>query len=133
LHKNLYNISSIDRIVVCYNRLNESIPFNIGLTLPTIKRPIPKDIERLLRPKALVFAQNQLEDGLSFINSLTNYSHLCRIDIHQNFFTGQIPKSTANLSSYLRFINLGDNPFPLELSISKVCNGCIFNKIYFAA
>ncbi|KAJ4839278.1 hypothetical protein Tsubulata_011429, partial [Turnera subulata] len=155
LPKGLYNISSIERIVVSSNRLNGRIPSDIGLTLPKLKYlilvnnsftgliqrintlsnastlvdidfgnnyfrgPIPKDLGRLPQLKALVFAQNQLEDDLSFINSLTNYSYLHRIDIHQNFLTGQIPKSIANLSSYLRFINLGDNQLrgaiPMEI------------------
>ncbi|KAJ4840734.1 hypothetical protein Tsubulata_032473 [Turnera subulata] len=63
-----------------------------------LRGSIPKDLWRLHQLQFLVFRGNQLEDDLSFINSLTNCSHLVAIDIQQNFFNDQIPKFIANLS-----------------------------------
>ncbi|KAJ4840735.1 hypothetical protein Tsubulata_032475 [Turnera subulata] len=149
----LYNISSIEFIDVHNNRLNGSIPSDIGLTLPRLlylgltnnsftglipqtlsnasrlktivfgdnyfRGPIPKDLGRLPQLQYLIFGENQLEDDLSFINSLTNCSHLFTIDIHQNFFRGQIPKFIGNLSADLGDMRLANNQLrgaiPIEI------------------
>ncbi|KAJ4830715.1 hypothetical protein Tsubulata_032663 [Turnera subulata] len=81
--------------------------------------PMPKDLGRLPQLHEFVFAQNQLEDDVSFINSLTNCSHLFSIIIEENFFTGQIPKFIAILSAHFRAIDFGENllhgPIPIEI------------------
>ncbi|KAJ4827032.1 hypothetical protein Tsubulata_018206, partial [Turnera subulata] len=86
---------------------NASTFETIVLGLNYLRGPIPKDLGSLPQLKVLAFAQNQVEDDLNFIKSLTNCSHLRSISIQQNFLTGHIPKFIANLSANLRAIDLG--------------------------
>ncbi|KAJ4847095.1 hypothetical protein Tsubulata_024166 [Turnera subulata] len=65
-----------------------------------LRGPIPKDLGRLQQLKHLSFTNNQLEeDGLSFIDSLTNCS---RLDLSGNQLRGAIPIWVEYLSGLQR-------------------------------
>ncbi|KAJ9167172.1 hypothetical protein P3X46_021842 [Hevea brasiliensis] len=90
----LSNASALIQIVIMSNRFSGIVPKEFGM------------LQHLLY---LEFAQNQLQDDLSFINSITNCSSLLNINLSSNFLKGTLPNSIANLSKHLQAIFLSDN------------------------
>ncbi|XP_015579440.1 probable LRR receptor-like serine/threonine-protein kinase At3g47570 isoform X2 [Ricinus communis] len=70
---------------------------------------IPRDLGKLLHLRVVEFHFNQLEDDLSFIDSLTNCSMLSIIGLRSNFLRGSIPMSIANLSKQMQVMDLAQN------------------------
>ncbi|KAL7176581.1 hypothetical protein ACSBR2_030004 [Camellia fascicularis] len=68
---------------------------------------MPRDIRKLLGLRRIVVYQNQLQDDLTFISSLTNCTSLKAIVAHRNKFT-EVPSSIGNLTSLIT-LNLGEN------------------------
>ncbi|CAL5417249.1 unnamed protein product [Camellia sinensis] len=70
---------------------------------------MPRDIGKLLGLRRIVVYQNQLQDDLTFISSLTNCTTLKAIVARNNLFRGSLPDSIANLSTYLGWIDMRFN------------------------
>ncbi|CAL5348237.1 unnamed protein product [Camellia sinensis] len=70
---------------------------------------MPRDLGKLLSLRWISVPQNQLQDDLTFISSLTNCTRLQLIDAGDNLFRGSLPDSIANLSTYLSWIDLHNN------------------------
>ncbi|CAL5435689.1 unnamed protein product [Camellia sinensis] len=70
---------------------------------------MPRDLGKLLGLRWINVYQNQLQDDLTFISSLTNCTSLHHINAGKNLFRGSLPDSLANLSTYLSWINLENN------------------------
>ncbi|EEF35543.1 serine-threonine protein kinase, plant-type, putative [Ricinus communis] len=103
---------------VNFNKLTGPIPISLsnasGLTemvfsMNAFSGLFPKDLGMLKRLLYLDCSSNQLQDDLSFIESLTNCSSLTALDLQSNLFQGNVPNSIANLSKDLMAIALSDN------------------------
>ncbi|KAJ9145897.1 hypothetical protein P3X46_028225 [Hevea brasiliensis] len=90
----LSNASALQKIVLLSNHFTGSIPKNLGM-LPNLHD--------------VILAVNQLQDDLSFIDSLTNCSSLQQINVARNFLNGSIPKSITNLSKNIWILGLSEN------------------------
>ena len=70
-------------------------------------------LEKLNRLSVLVILDNKLGNGrendLSFLFSLTNFTHLRILQISDNNFGGELPKCIANFSTTLIFLSLEKN------------------------
>ncbi|KAI8531158.1 hypothetical protein RHMOL_Rhmol11G0115800 [Rhododendron molle] len=70
---------------------------------------MPKDLGELLNLRSMNFGDNQLEDDISFISSLTNCTKLKFLIVARNLLKGSLPNSVANLSIHLSFLVLSEN------------------------
>ncbi|CAL5414377.1 unnamed protein product [Camellia sinensis] len=87
----LSNASEIERIEFSANEFSGTMPGDLG---------------KLLRLQRISVDQNQLQDDLTFISSLTNCTSLQFIVACNNRFRGTLPDSIANFSTYLNSIDL---------------------------
>ncbi|KAL0441692.1 UNVERIFIED_CONTAM: putative LRR receptor-like serine/threonine-protein kinase [Sesamum radiatum] len=71
--------------------------------------PMPKNLDRLPDLLFLAIWSSNIQDDISFISSLTNCTKLGHLDISDNFLTGSLPHSVANLSSQLSYMSIGRN------------------------
>ncbi|XP_015579423.3 probable LRR receptor-like serine/threonine-protein kinase At3g47570 isoform X1 [Ricinus communis] len=103
---------------VNFNKLTGPIPISLsnasgltemGFSMNAFSGLFPKDLGMLKRLLYLDCSSNQLQDDLSFIESLTNCSSLTALDLQSNLFQGNVPNSIANLSKDLMAIALSDN------------------------
>ncbi|KDP31584.1 hypothetical protein JCGZ_14809 [Jatropha curcas] len=111
-------LPKLSSLALAYNKFTGSIPVTLS-NASTLERfafssnhftgSIPKDLGKLPRLLMAFFSENQLQDDLSFIDSLTNCSGLQQIHVERNFFNGSIPKSIANLSKDMWFLGLSEN------------------------
>ncbi|CAH8352377.1 unnamed protein product [Eruca vesicaria subsp. sativa] len=94
----LTNISTLERFHISSNNLTGSIPLSFG---------------KLRNLWWLGIAQNALGNNsfsdLEFIGGLTNCTELEFLDAGYNRLGGELPASTANLSTKLTSLNLGGN------------------------
>ncbi|KAI5669383.1 hypothetical protein M9H77_19236 [Catharanthus roseus] len=99
------NATKLEIICLSTNKFQGELPKNIGNYLPNLQ--------------VLAIGTNLLEGDLTFISSLTNCSGLQILDINDNNFEGELPKSIGNLSSNLQQLMLDFNKIsgeiPLEL------------------
>jgi Leucine-rich repeat (LRR) protein len=94
----LHNLTNIRVIRMAHNLLEGTVPPGLG-NLP------------LLQMYNIGFNKiiNSGEDGLSFITSLTNSTHLIFLAIDGNHLEGVIPESIGNLSKVLSKLYMGGN------------------------
>ncbi|KAL0354865.1 UNVERIFIED_CONTAM: putative LRR receptor-like serine/threonine-protein kinase [Sesamum radiatum] len=71
--------------------------------------PMPKNLDRLPDLQSLSIWSSNIQDDISFISSLTNCTKLKYLDISDNFLTGSLPHSVANLSTQLSYMSIGRN------------------------
>jgi Leucine-rich repeat (LRR) protein len=88
----LYNISTLRTIAVAINRLNGTLPANIGLTLPNLLY--------------LNIVDNEFSGPIPV--SLSNASQLEFLFLSYNNFVGQVPTDLGNLLN-LSVLNVGGN------------------------
>ncbi|XP_026411219.1 probable LRR receptor-like serine/threonine-protein kinase At3g47570 [Papaver somniferum] len=98
LPNSISNLSRLSVLDILDNQFTGSVPPKLG-TL--------KDLTNLNIAKNY-FGRGEV-DGLSFLNTLPNCSKLEKLSISNNYFSGQLPDSIANLSTKLREMYLGFN------------------------
>ncbi|XP_042521230.1 probable LRR receptor-like serine/threonine-protein kinase At3g47570 [Macadamia integrifolia] len=126
------NLSKLELLLAGGNSLTKKVAINFG------------GLSKLTR---LSLASNHLGSGeaddLNFVNTLTNCSSLTLLELGDNWFSGVLPKSIANLSTQLTGLSLeksqisGDIPIGIEnlvglqlLSLSgNLLKGSIPNSI----
>jgi Leucine-rich repeat (LRR) protein len=85
----------------------------LGLATNGFSGYVPPSLGRLQGITDLLLDSNRLEannrQGWEFITFLTNCSQLHRLVLGNNFFSGELPGSIANLSITLEYLYLGDN------------------------
>ncbi|KAI3840114.1 hypothetical protein MKX03_003570 [Papaver bracteatum] len=98
LPNSISNLSRLSALELASNQFTGSVPPNLG------------DLKNLT---LLNIAENHFGRGevygLSFLNSLPNCSKLEELTISENYFSGQLPDSIANLSTKLMRLNVGKN------------------------
>ena len=77
----LYNVSSLQIVLVSYNQLSGTVPANIGLNLPNLQ--------------SFYLAGNEFSRPIP--TSLCNATQLQRIDLGENKFLGSVPTNLGNL------------------------------------
>lgn len=87
-----YNLSSIDTISIAGNRLNRTLPFNIGFGLSNLE--------------ILAIGGNQFFGPILVL--LSNTSSLKMVEIAMNNFVGPVPQDLGKLHD-LWWLNLGGN------------------------
>ncbi|KAJ9145899.1 hypothetical protein P3X46_028227 [Hevea brasiliensis] len=105
----LSNASGLEQIVLLSNHFTGSIPKDLGM-LPYLHH--------------VLLAINQLQDDLSFIDSLTHCSSLEQTTVERNFLNGSIPKSIANLSKDMWILDLQENQLQgtIPLGLENIVN-----------
>ncbi|KAG5244888.1 LRR receptor serine/threonine-protein kinase [Salix suchowensis] len=96
--RSLHNVTNIQSIRVSFNLLSGYVPSGLG-NLPELKTYIIS--YNLIKSSG--------DEGLNFLTSLVNSSHLNFLAIDSNLLEGPIPESIGNLSSSLRSLYLGKN------------------------
>ncbi|XP_074279752.1 uncharacterized protein LOC141605021 [Silene latifolia] len=71
---------------------------------------VPCDFGNFHSLSILSFSENYLEGDINFITTLVNCSQLSILDLGTNHFSGIIPKTVANLSTSLTWLNIQHNP-----------------------
>ncbi|KAG8660797.1 hypothetical protein MANES_02G194500v8 [Manihot esculenta] len=123
----IFNISSMHTLAVDFNQLQGSVPSDIGLTLPKLNSLLLADnrnLGMLQRLRMIDFSDNQIQDDLSFIDSLTNCSSLTVLDLASNLFQATLPNSIGNLSRGMIYIALSNNQLydAIPLGIDNLLN-----------
>ena len=115
----LHNLTNIKVIRMAENLLEGTIPPGLG-NLP------------FLEMYNIGFNKIVSDDGLSFITSLKNSTHLSFLAIDGNHFEGVIPESIGNLSKALSKLYMGGNSFNGNIpnSISHLSGLTLLNLSY---
>ncbi|KAL0354868.1 UNVERIFIED_CONTAM: putative LRR receptor-like serine/threonine-protein kinase [Sesamum radiatum] len=71
--------------------------------------PMPKNLGKLSDLWGLFMGSANIQDDINFISSLTNCTKLKNLEISNNFFTGLLPHTIANLSTHLSMLAMGSN------------------------
>ncbi|KAJ9167170.1 hypothetical protein P3X46_021840 [Hevea brasiliensis] len=88
---------------------NASALYLISIESNRFSGLVPRGFGMLQHLLYLILHQNQLQDDLSFINSLTNCTSLKGLILSSNFLEGTVPNSIANLSKSVQYISLSEN------------------------
>ncbi|CAL9091836.1 unnamed protein product [Musa textilis] len=128
----IWNLTSLAELVLINNNLTGTLPSDVGnlvgLTYLNLHNnrlvgTIPQTLGSLHKLKVLFFGYNKVEArnaaGWSFLDGLTNCTHLRVLDISSNHLGGELPKSIGNLSTTLTWLQMGGNgiagSIPLEI------------------
>ncbi|XP_023537633.1 probable LRR receptor-like serine/threonine-protein kinase At3g47570 [Cucurbita pepo subsp. pepo] len=116
------NLSNLLVFHFCFNQFTGTIPHSIhNMTKIQILRfahnyfhgMLPPGLENLPQLSYYNVGSNKIvsvgDDGLSFIRSLMNNSHLDYLAIDDNQLEGLIPETIGNLSKDLSVLNMGGN------------------------
>ncbi|KAL8127570.1 putative receptor-like protein kinase At3g47110 isoform X2 [Apium graveolens] len=128
-----FTLPKLQKFYVGSNKFSGSLPPSISnasnlveleMSYNNFRGPVPKNLGSLSRLHLLnlgsnLLGEDQLPDGLSFINSLINCTHLEELDLNENGFGGELPKSIVNLSTTMYYLDLFENhihgSIPLEI------------------
>ncbi|CAL9751738.1 unnamed protein product [Musa acuminata subsp. burmannicoides] len=128
----IWNLTSLAGLVLINNYLTGTLPSDVGnlvgLTYLNLHNnrlvgTIPQTLGSLHKLETLFFGYNKVEArnaaGWSFLDGLTNCTHLSLLDISSNHLGGELPKSIGNLSTTLTVLQMGGNgiagSIPLEI------------------
>ncbi|KAL6317004.1 hypothetical protein AAG906_026713 [Vitis piasezkii] len=114
----LHNLTNITVIRMAHNLLEGSVPPGLG-NLPQL-RMYNIGYNRI---------KSSGDQGLDFITSLTNSTHLNFLAIDGNFLEGVIPESIGNLSTSLTSLHMGQNKIygSIPPSISHLSSLALLN------
>ncbi|OEL24261.1 putative LRR receptor-like serine/threonine-protein kinase [Dichanthelium oligosanthes] len=126
-------MQELSNLHIAFNQLTGSIPASLGnlsemsflnLQANQFSGSVPATLGNIRDLKRLYLSWNNLEGSLDFLSSFSNFGQLIVLDIHDNYFTGELHDLIGNLSVNLHWLYASSNKLTggLPATLSNLSN-----------